>query len=192
MNLIPKDKDKAIQLGFAVLGTLAVLGLIWLFLLQPQYDSRHRLAQKQAEEEDKLRTEQDTIKKGNEISTQLTDGTYALSRAEEDIASGDVYAWTFDILRKFKAGYHVDIPTVGQPSRTDVDLLPQFPYKQVKMSISGTAHYHDLGRFIADFENTYPHIRLVNLTLAPSAAQGVEPEELSFQMDLIALVKPNP
>ena len=70
-------------------------------------------------------------------------------------------------------------------------MLPQFPYKQIRVNINGTAYYHDLGKFIADFENTFPHIRIVNLTIEPVNTADPGNEKLSFRMDIVALVKPN-
>ena len=72
-----------------------------------------------------------------------------------------------------------------------MDLLPHFPYKQLKVTVNGTAYYHDLGKFIADFENTYPHARVVNLTIDPAGGTGDDSEKLAFRMDIIALINPN-
>ena len=61
------------------------------------------------------------------------------------------------------------------------------------MTIAGTGHFHDLGRFIADFENQNPHVRLLNLTLDFKGASPLAgEEELSFKMDIVTLVKVNP
>ena len=101
---------------------------------------------------------------------------------------GDLYSWTYNTIRHFKTPYQVEIPEIGHPDVGSVDLFPSFPFKQVRFTITGTAYYHDLGKFIADFENTYPHIRVVNLQIQPAdAADGAE--KLSFRMDIIALVK---
>ena len=70
-------------------------------------------------------------------------------------------------------------------------MLAGFPYKQVKVTISGTAYYHDLGKFVADFENNFPHMRMVNLSIEPASMTGANAERLSFRVDVIALVKPN-
>jgi Tfp pilus assembly protein PilO len=191
MNILPKEKEKRIQFAFAVFGTLVVLGLVWMFLIQPQNNSLRDIAGKQRDEMAKLQKVKEAIKKADEISAQLADVTGQLSHAEQDMASGDVYAWTYDTIRGFKASYHVDIPSISQPTMGEVNLVPQFPYKQIKVSISGTAFYHDLGKFIADFENTFPHIRLINLSIEPTNGQGADSEKLSFQMEIIALVKPN-
>ncbi len=191
MNIFPKDRDKRTQFILVILCTLGVLGLIGFALLRPQYQTLSRIAKTESDARAKMRTIKDTINKAGDTTIQLSNVTSNLSAAEEDMASGDIYAWTYDTIRKFKASYRVDIPTVGQPTLGDVDLLPQFPYKQIRVTISGTAYYHELGRFITDFENTFPHIRVVNLTIEP--VNGIEPgnEKLSFRIDIIALVKPN-
>jgi len=99
-----------------------------------------------------------------------------------------LYSWTYGTMRQFKQQYKVEIPEIGPPRVGEVDLLPDFPYKQITFSITGKAFYHDLGKFVADFENAFPHAQLVNLVISPV---GGESEQLSFSMDVIALVKPN-
>ena len=190
MNIFPKDKEKRTQFIFVIFCTLVVLGLIGFALIRPQYQTLSKIADTASDERAKLQKIKDTIKKAGDTTTQLSNVVSNLSRAEEDMASGDFYAWTYDTIRKFKASYRVDIPTVGQPSLGDVDVLPQFPYKQIKVTISGTAYYHELGRFISDFENTFPHIRVVNLTIEPVSTEPGN-EKLAFKMDIVALVRPN-
>jgi len=191
MNIFPKDREKRTQFILVIFCTVVVLGLLGFALIRPQYQTLSKIAKTESDERDKLQKIKDTIKKAGDAATQLSNVTSNLSRGEEDMASGDIYAWTYDTIRKFKASYRVDVPTIGQPSLGEVDVLPQFPYKQIRVSISGTAHYHDLGRFIADFENTFPHIRVVNLTIEPVNATEPGNERLSFRMDIVALVKPN-
>ena len=191
MNIFPKDREKRTQFILVIFCTLVVLGLIGFALIRPQYQTLSKIAKTEGDERAKLQKIRDTIKKAGDTTTQLSNVTSNLSRAEEDMASGDIYAWSFDTIRKFKASYRVDIPTVGQPSLGDVDVLSQFPYKQIRVSISGMAYYHELGRFIADFENAFPHIRVVNLTIEPVNAGDPSNEKLSFRIDIIALVKPN-
>jgi len=190
MNIFPKDKEKRTQFIFVIFCTLVVLGLIGFALIRPQYQTLSKIANTASDERAKLQKIKDTIKKAGDTTTQLSNVVSNLSRAEEDMASGDFYAWTYDTIRKFKASYRVDIPTVGQPSLGDVDVLPQFPYKQIKVTMSGTAYYHELGRFISDFENTFPHIRVVNLTIEPVSTEPGN-EKLAFKMDIVALVRPN-
>ena len=110
------------------------------------------------------------------------------------MVSGDPYSWVINTIREFKGAYKVEIPQFSPISpQSDVNLLAKFPYKQVTLTLSGAAYYHDLGKFLADFENQFPHIRLVNLdiTLNPNPGGG-DIERLVFKVDMVTLVKPNP
>ena len=102
---------------------------------------------------------------------------------------GDVFAWTYDTIRRFKAAYKIDLPNIGQPTQGYVDLIPSFPYKQIKFTISGTGYYHDLGKFVSDLENKFPHLRVLNIALEPVGDQS--PEKLTFRMEIAALIKAN-
>jgi hypothetical protein len=86
----------------------------------------------------------------------------------------------------------VEIPEVGHPTIGESDLLPSFPYKQIQFAINGTVYYHDLGKFIADFENSFPHSRMVHLVVEPATGPNSNSEKLSFRMEIITLVKLNP
>jgi Tfp pilus assembly protein PilO len=183
------SKQKRNQLILVVLGTLIVLGIIGFAVIRPQYDSLASLARTKKAELIKLQQIKDTIKTADDTANKLSDTSYSLVQAENDIAFGDVFAWMNDTIRRFKVGYKVEIPTISQPVIGDVDLIPQFPYKQAKISVSGMAFYHDLGKFISDFENAFPHMRVVNLTVEPANGSGADAEKLSFRLDIVALVK---
>jgi len=182
------SKEKLNQLIMVIAGTVLALLLIYFGLIRPQDKSLFKLAVTKRNADMQLRQIKDTIKQSEDSTTELADASYSLLHAEDDVASGDVYAWTYDTIRRFKQQYKVDMPSIGQPIMSDVDILPSFPYKQLRLSVSGTAYYHDFGKFIADFENTFPHIRVVNLVLDPSS----DSERLNFRMDIVALVKSNP
>jgi hypothetical protein len=49
-----------------------------------------------------------------------------------------------------------------------------------------------LGKFIADFENSFPHSRVVHLVVEPAVGPDGNNEKLSFRMEIVALVKLNP
>ncbi len=182
------SKDKRNQLALVLVCTLAVIAMMWFELIRPRYAVLTQVVASQSVAEKKLDGIQTAIKHANTTAAELTNVTQTLSEAEKDMASGDLYSWTYNTIRLFKARYQVDIPEIGHPDVGPVDLFSSFPFKQVKFTVTGTAYYHDLGKFIADFENTYPHIRVVNLQLQPANADDGG-EKLSFKMDIIALVK---
>jgi hypothetical protein len=132
------------------------------------------------------------VKNADRVAVALAEVSESLAEKEATMASGDIYSWSIDTMKKFKANYRVEVPQFNPiSSQTEVNLLAGFPYKQATLVVGGKAYYHDLGRFITDFENQFPLMRVVNLTLdaVPSVAAN-EREKLSFKMDIITLVKP--
>jgi Tfp pilus assembly protein PilO len=188
MNRLSSEKRN--QLIMVILATVALVAMVFMFLINPEKQQIEGLSKEIVSQRKQLDEMKETIRKATDLATAYAAISNQLSVAETDVASGDIYQWTYDTIRRFKSSYRLDIPSMGQPSSGDVDLLPGMSYRQVKLTLNGTGYYHDLGKFVADFENTFPHIRLVNLGLDPSAIPTA-PERLAFHFDVIALVKPN-
>jgi Tfp pilus assembly protein PilO len=190
MNKLSKEKRN--QLILTSLVTLAVIVGLWFTLIRYQKGNLQNLAGEKEKKDKELSLIQDTSKNSKKIEAELAEVNRQLDVREADMASGDLYASMVNSIRKFKQGYNIDIPQfTSEGSAVDVNLLPNFPYKQVTVSIAGTAHYADLGKFVADFENQFPGSRIVNLELSPASAQSPEDtEKLSFKMNLVSLEKP--
>jgi hypothetical protein len=186
MNWLPKERRNPFII--VVLITVVALVLIYFGLISSQHATLSKIAANRQTAGDKLQDIEKTIRNSALTINELAGLTTDLSRAEADMASGDLYSWTYGTMRQFKQPYKVEIPEIGPPKVGDVDLLPAFPYKQITFTVSGKAYYHELGRFVADFENAFPHAQLVNLNLSPANGEG---EQITFSMDIIALVKPN-
>ena len=194
MNFRKLPKEKRNHLVLVALAALIAVAGLYFGLIRRQNESLAHLALKKDAAAKKLQVVLDAVRRADRIKADLDDARNALAGAETDVASGDLYAWVINWLRGFKTPYKVEIPQFSQLSApADVNLLPKFPYKQTTLTVAGTAHFHDLGRFLADLENQFPHVRLLNLSLdanAPSVT--VEPETLSFKIDIVALAKVNP
>ena len=189
-RLPPAKRNMLIVVAVA---TVALIALIYFSLIQPQNRKNNSLAADTKTAKAKWEQYKTIIKQANATASQLDEISSQLNRAENDIATGDFYSWTYDTIRRFKANYRLEIPTIGTPAISDVDLLPNLPYKQVKITLNGTGYFHDIGKFFADFENTFPHMRLVNLQLEQTAGPaGAASERLSFRTDVVVLVKSNP
>jgi hypothetical protein len=186
MKWLPKERRNPFII--VVLSTAAVLALICFGLIHSQNATLSAIADSRRAAETKLKSIESTIKNTDMTASELADTTTALSNAEGDMASGDLYSWTYGTIRLFKQQYKVEIPEIGHPEVADEDLFANFPYKQLRFSINGKAYFHDLGKFVADFENAFPHARVVNLSIEPANGEG---EKLSFRMDIIELVKSN-
>jgi Tfp pilus assembly protein PilO len=189
---LPKEKRNHLVL-VALAALIAVLGL-YFGLIQGQNESLARLAQKKLEVQASQRRVLDAVRRASEIDAELASARETLSDAEADVASGDLYSWVINTLRQFKSNYKVNISQLSPISGTsDVSLLSNCPYKQATVSLSGTAHFHDFGRFVADLENQFPHMRVLNLSLELNQSPAADDQEtVSFKLDLATLVKTNP
>ena len=185
-------KGKRNQIIGLILATLLAVGALGYGLIKRQYDNLELLAKKKSEDDTKLQVMETAVKNADEIEAALAEISQSLEVKETTMASGDLYSWSINTMKRFKTGYKVEIPQFGPISaQTDVNLLPNFPYKQATLNVGGKAYYHDLGRFITDFENQFPLMRVLNLSLDvdPSPAAG-DREKLLFKMDIVTLVKP--
>jgi hypothetical protein len=192
MNFKKLPKDKRNQLILVLVGTVAVLCGLGFGLIRFQYEGLKSLAAKNVEAKKKLVEMREMVNNASKYEVAVGEARKKLAEMETDMASGDLYAWVINTLRTFKVPYKVEIPQYSPIGPVvDMSLLPDFPYKQATLTVAGTAHFHDFGKFLADFENEFPHIRVLNLKLDanPSLAGGQEQELVSFTMEIVALVK---
>lgn len=194
MNFNKLSKEKRTHLILVVVAILLVAGGLGFGLIRYQEKNLKVLARKKSDVAAKLLQVQNAVKHTAQIEAELASSGQKLSELESDVASGDLYSWAINLVRSFKAPYKVEIPQVSPVSSPiDMDLLPGFPYKQARFVLTGNAHYHDFGRFVADFENQFPHVRVLNLNLEPNASPSPDEQEtVSFRMEISALVKNNP
>jgi hypothetical protein len=194
MNFSKLPKEKRQKLILVVVGTLLAVLALYCLVISHQNENLARLKNKKLDAQANQRRVAEAIRRASAIEADLASAQKALAEAEADVASGDLYSWVINTLRQFKAAYRVNIPQFSSLGPvTDVNLLPNVPYKQASLSLVGTAHFHDLGRFLADLENQFPHIRIVNLCLDLNPSPSPEDQEtVSFKLDVITLVKANP
>ncbi len=193
MNWNKLTKEKKQQLVLIGMVTVGALGGLGWGLIKSQYEYLGHLAEKKVATQKKLERVEEAVKHAKQIADDLVEYRKALAEQEHDIAEGDLYAWVINTLRNFSANYKVEIPQKsGVTPPAEMTLLPNFPYKQASITVMGTAHYHELGRFIADLENTFPHVRLLNLGIETMPTGAGDAEKLTFKMEIVTLVKSNP
>jgi Tfp pilus assembly protein PilO len=188
MNLSKENQKKLLLTG--IITAVALAGL-WFGLIRTQNVRLVKLQAEQESAEKKLRDFELKIKTAAESERQLEDARRELGALEDNMAAGDPYIWIVDTIRQFKLAYKdVDIRQFSSIVLADSStLLPRFPYKQATITISGTGYYHEIGRFISDMENRFPHMRLQNLVIEHLPAATDTRETLLFRVDVLALVK---
>ena len=193
MKNLPKEKrDRLIAIA---IGTIAVIVASWHFVIGLQKEHLADLAKKIREEESRVNNAQRLANSIASIQKNLEQSQGKLKTVERTMASGDMYSWIYSTVSEFRRRHPgVSIPQFSRDVACEVGVLAKFPYKAAAFSLRGTAFYHDFGNFVADFENTFPYMRVQNLELEPassSASTAAEhSEKLSFRMEVVTLVSP--
>lgn len=191
MKISPDKRNKLIIVAVA---TVAAIALICYFLIGSQRAKLRELDEQYQGNLDKQRHMKTAMASANKIDAELATLSEKLSAAEQEMASGDLYSWMYNTIKGFKSGYRVDIPQFSTVESGNTTLIYGFPYKQVKIQVSGSAFFHDFGKFLSELENHFTLMRVENLILEPTSGAEKESdrEKLGFKMDIIALVNASP
>ena len=194
MKKLPKEKRNRIILALVV-GMVVIAGL-WFGVIKAQKASLTGYAERVAQAQKKVADAKRRVARAAEIQADLDQVTKQLAAVEDSMAPADKYAWFIQTLNEFKIPYRIEKLNYSREQLGEVKLIPGFPYKAATFKVQGVAHYHELGKFIADFENAFPNISLQNLQLerqpldVASATNTEDGEKLTFKVDIVTLVKP--
>ena len=193
MKNLPKEKrDKLI---LTAIGTIAVVAGLWYSVIATRRASLEYVAKQIVDQKAKVANAQRLVNSTSDLERGLEEAKKKLKAVEEDMASGDMYSWIILTVNKFRADRKVEIPQFSREVRTDLPLFPKFPYKAAVFTVRGTAFFHDLGKFIADFENAFPYAYVQNLEMEPAntsnSSAASHPETLAFKMEIVTLINPN-
>jgi len=192
MKRLPKEKRD--HLILIAVGTVVCIAALWYLVVKTQQKSSDKIAKEIVEEKNKVENAHRLIASISELQKKLDGSQQELKTIEATMASGDMYSWIITTVNKFRADRKVDIPQFSREVPTEVGLLPKFPYRAALFNVRGTAYFHDFGKFVADFENTFPYLRVQNLELEPASASSAtstgDNEKLAFRMEIVTLVNP--
>ncbi len=194
MNKLSKDKRN--HLILVAMGTAGVLAGLWFGLITLQQDKIAQIARKTKSTQEQIDKVQRVVAESAQVNAGLKVASARLGQIESSMASGDLYSWIVTAIKQFNGpGYKVEMPQFGTPAVQPVSMLPAFPYQQASVTVSGTAYFDDFGKFLADFENHFPYMRVQDLHLEPvgssPGATAEERERLLFHMEIVALIKPS-
>ena len=193
MNFKKLSKEKKNQLVLVALVTLVLMVGLGYGLIQFQLGYVKTLEHQKVEAEKNFKRMMTIIESADAIEAQKNAAIKELADHENAMVTGDKFAWMVTTIKSLLRQHSkLDVPDYSTILEDECSLLAKFPYSQVSISIKGTGHYHDIGRFIAEMENDRPHFRVLNLEIEPAAAQGErdKAEKLTFKMSIAALVKP--
>jgi hypothetical protein len=119
---------------------------------------------------------------------------------------GQYYYWFLKFIDQFRKDEKLDsgfIVDITMPEFIEAGLLPRFPYKAASFGLRLNGQFHEIGKFVADLENTFPYFRVQNLRLSPQTAPlpGSQPRDtsvsaagaegkLNVELRIVTLIKP--
>jgi len=194
MNKLSKTKrDHLILVGIATAGVISAL---WFFVIGNQKEKLVEIENQTQLLLGRIGVAEKTLTDADKIENQLEASKQELAQREETLTPArDAYAWMLKTITRFSApgqlpagvGLNVQIKT---PEFGEMVMIPKFFYKAATFHITGVGFYQEYGKFIADFENAFPYFRIQNLEIVPGTAPGTEAQKLSFNFDIITLVRP--
>jgi hypothetical protein len=193
MTKLPKEKrDKIILIG---MGTVVACAALWFLLINAQLATLRNVAKDAEKSREQLARGENTVKSQALVNQQFAQASLALKQREAGMAApNDMYFWLIQTLNGFRSAYKVEIPQFGREMPVEVGCFAKFPYHAALFNVRGTAHFHDFGKFLADFENAFPYIRVQNIDLEPASSEssgnGQLREKLGFKIELLTLVRP--
>ena len=194
MNKLPKDKrDKIILVSIF---TIAASAAIWFLLINSQRQTLRNVRAEVEKSREQLQRGNNILTTRTHVNEQYQEVAKKLQQRESAMAApNDMYSWLIQTLNNFRLPYKVEIPQFGRELPSEVGVFAKFPYRAAVFNLQGTAYYHDFGKFLADFENAFPYIRVQNIELSPAGGEGVgtaggSTEKLNFRLELLTLVRP--
>lgn len=173
--------------------TVAILAGLWFGLVRAQQNTQAGIKGRIQEMQDNNDKAVKKLKQQKEIEESLESFKRDLKEREESMpnAVSGSYQWFILVMNRYIAARSLNNFTTSPPSQPgDVRLMPSFPYRAITFTVSLNALYRDFGKFLADFENDWPFLRVQNISVRPvSAAPG--DERLDFQFEVVSLAMTN-
>jgi Tfp pilus assembly protein PilO len=192
--------SKSVQQGRARVALIAlaaalVLIVMWYTLLDTPRAQLQAKTKVRADLSSKLDQARKQIAEAAQTKVSIQLANQRLQEMEVKMPIGDPYRWLVKAFLDFPAAARITLANIEPPHITESTILPKVPYKTATFNLTGTAHYHDFGTFLAELENYFPHMRVRKLDLTPGypgEADSAEAERLNFQLEIVALFKSTP
>lgn len=192
MSSWPSETRGRLLFVLLVIGGLAAL--IWFSVIAPlqgqvrTWSNRVELARMQ------LQLAQTSVDRAGHYRDLVERNLGEIEALEARMAHGDYYTWVLNELGALGDQYDIDLYNFPTPQLGDLDLPPRVPYRLGQFAVTGWAHYHSFGTFLAALENSSPFVKIKSLTLGrlgTGSARMTDPEQLSFRLEFLTLARTN-
>jgi hypothetical protein len=199
------------QILMVIFGTAAAIVALWYFVVMERQNTLIQTRLKCTQMQDKVAKAKELLSRTAQINENLQVHSNELNQIESSLAPDRAgYEWVIEKVNVFVAKWEaqattpphvpanlntnlvreIHITSYSPPEMSDKGFIPKFPYRWATFRVKGIAYFHDFGKFVSDFENSFPYFRIQNLDIAPTSGVNAEPEKLNFNFDLVAPVQP--
>jgi hypothetical protein len=191
MNKLSPEKRN--HLILVAVGTLAAIFVLWYFVIKNQQTALIEARKKTADAKQKVDLAESAIKRADEIETEMNAKEGELAAIESGMGPEDgLYGWFLQTINQFIGSRPVSNFNGAKEKIEEVKLIPRFPYTAATFpGVRLTGYYHDLGKFVADFENEFPYFQIQNPEIALARSPSEEREKLDLTFDIVTVFKSN-
>jgi hypothetical protein len=189
------SKEKQQHLIIVVVGTVVVVVALYFLLISRFQANLKQLDEQIGKARDAVATANKSISEEKYRLPELMRLTNVLGQIESSMMpTNEIFSTFRSSFNQFKGQYtgRVEIMDVSKEKLLPLRMMDRFPYGTAVFSVRGWAHYHDFGRFLADFETRFPYCRISQVSLNAQALDSPAPEKLAFDMDIVTLIRPIP
>jgi hypothetical protein len=210
MNKLPKEKrDKIILIA---VGVLIIGAAFWYLVISNQNASLKKYRDNILDVQSKLHKAELLTRRAALVDADLAKLRTEVAAAEAEMIPLEQLSgkkWLYDTLFGFIKDKHPvtltglsNDPVIGKQFL----LLPKFAYSAAAYDVELRAYYHDFGKFLAAFENSFPYMNVHQIQMWPLATPkaasgpvgdapedlltGSEREQLRITMKVVVLFKP--
>lgn len=200
MNKLSKEKRD--KLALVCLGVGGLLAVLYFFVISNQRDTLAEIATKLETLDGKTVKADRLLKREADVRREMEERKGQLGELERGMAPpANFYLWFSRLIGPRLQTNSLTLLDLPQPSTNSPGVLPKMPYTAQVFDLAATGYYHDFGKFLADFENDFPYMRVELYRIDPDlgfrSGGGNEGEaslshtnQLKFRFRVFALQKP--
>lgn len=200
MNKLSKEKKD--RLILTCIGCVGIIAVLYFLVITDQKREIAQLDSKIAALKSKRDISDKQVKRLPDIQVDLEEQKKVLIQKQAEMPKPEEdHVWFIRIMEEMRTKYGLEVDDIKTPAPIDPGVLPKFPFRGVELRVSVIGNYADFGRFLADFENRFPYMRVEIMSIGPEKA-GATPRPgevpsisskdsgtLRFNYRVIALIK---
>lgn len=184
-DLLRERRTTLLLLGGA---TLLICTAIWYYVIREAELAIQKVVGQTETVQQKIIATRRQVQLLDRLEAEQIGDEAVLKDYEERMPHGDIYVWISQRLEEQQRAYGVTFDAIHPPVHGEADVFPKVPYKAARFTVAGTATYFGFGEFLANFENSFPHMAIRRLELEP-AAGFAQTQRLGFKMEFSMLIR---